>query len=131
MNNADKSAALARVAKGATVFFVGKAKVRIGKSVVHVRYCSSNATAPGKYKFNINPNTLSADYELWVCGSAEVYYLMPISFMRGIYDHPNAYVDRLHPEIRVVSVDTHAHTVTYATGGVNSTLKGYLCATLS
>ena len=102
----------------------------IGKSVVHVRYCSPNANAPGKFKFNINPNTLSADYELWVCGSAMVYYLMPISFMKGIYDTPNSYVDRRHPEILVVSVDTHAHTITYASGGVGSSLRGYLGTTL-
>jgi len=98
--------------------------------VVHVRYCSPNANAPVKFKFNINPNTLSADYELWVCGSATVYYLMPISFMQGIYDNPNSYIDRRNPEIRVVSVDTDSHTVTYASGGVSSSLRSYLGVTL-
>lgn len=130
MSDAEKNAALAKVAKGATVAPAGNAKVRIGKLVVHVHYCSPNANAPGKFKFNINPNTLSADYELWVCGSATVYYLMPISLMQGIYDNPDTYVDRRHPEIRVVSIDTHSHTVTYASGGVKSSLRGYLGATL-
>jgi hypothetical protein len=130
MTNAEKDAALKKIAKGVMVAAAGNAKVRIGKSVVHVRYCSPNASAPEKFKFNINPNTLSADYELWVFGSAMLYYLMPISFLRGIYDNPDTYVDRRHPEIRVVSVDTHSHTVTYATGGVKSNLRSYLGATL-
>jgi len=130
MNIAEKNAALTRIAKGKTIAPAGNAKVRIGKSVVHVRYCSPNANAPEKFKFNINPNTLSADYELWVCGSAAAYYLMPISLMQNIYDNPDSYVDRSHPEIRVVSVDTHLHTVNYASGGVKGSIKGYLCATL-
>jgi len=130
MSTIEKNAALAKIANGTAVASAGNAKARIGKSVVHVRYCSRNLSAPDKFKFNINPNTLSADYELWVCGSAALYYLMPIAFMRGIYDNPNTYIDRMHPEIRVVSVDANAHTVTYASGGVSSSLRGYLCATL-
>ena len=130
MSNTEKNAALAKVAKGAKFTPAGNAKVRIGKSEVHVRYCSPNAKASGKFKFNINPNTLSADYELWVCGSAKLYYLMPISFIRDIYENPNTYIDRRHPEIRVVSVDTHLHTVTYASGGVKSSLGKYFGATL-
>ena len=130
MSIAEKNEALTKIAKGETIAPAGNAKVRLGKSVVHVRYCSPNSNAPEKFKFNINPNTLSADYELWVCGSAAVYYLMPISLMQSIYDNPDTYVDRRHPEIRVVSVNTHLHTVTYASCGVKSSIKGYLCATL-
>lgn len=130
MNTTVKNAALAKVANGATVASVGNAKVRIEKSVVHVRYCSRNPSVPGKFKFNINPNTLSADYELWVCGNVALYYLIPIAFMRDIYGNPDTYIDRMHPEIRVVSVDANAHRVTYASGGVSSSLRGYLCATL-
>ncbi len=131
MSSAEKEGALAKIAKGLTVFPTGKAKVRIGGSTVHFRYCSPNAGAPGKFKFNINPNTLSADYELWVCGSADTYYLMPTSLMQEIYSDPNSYVDNAHPEIRVVSVDALKHTVTYATGGASRSLRSYLRATLS
>lgn len=126
VSKAEKDAALAKIANGAQTVSVGKSKFRVGRSVVHVRFCSENARAPEKFKFNINPNTLSADYELWVCGSAQTYYLMPVAFMREIYDNPSTYVDRMHPEIRVVSVDTGAHFVTFATGGVGATLKPYL-----
>jgi hypothetical protein len=130
VSDIEKNTALSKVARGATIAPAGNAKVRITKSVVHVRYCSANAKAPGKFKFNINPNTLSADYELWVCGNASVYYLMPISLMQDIYNNPGTYVDRRHLEIRVVTVDTHSNTVTYASGGVKSSLEAYLGATL-
>lgn len=130
MNAAEKKAALLAIASGSAISSLGKAKYRVGGSVVHVRFCSPNPRAPKRYKFNINPNTLSADYELWVCGSAALYYLMPISFIRGIYDEPNTYEDRRHPGIRVVSVDTASHTVTYASGGVGSSLRQYFGATI-
>lgn len=61
---------------------------------------------PPYYKFNINPNTLSADYELWICGSAGVWYLVPIDLIGRIYSDPAAYPDHRHPEIRVVSLNT-------------------------
>jgi hypothetical protein len=128
MSAAEKKSALLAIANGSSVLSLGKAKYRVGGSVVHVRFCSQSPSAPEKYKFNINPNTLSADYELWVCGSAALYYLMPVSFMRGIYDDPSTYEDRHHPGIKVVSVDTASHTVTYASGGVGSSLRQYLGA---
>lgn len=128
MSAAEKKSVLLAIGNGSSVLSLGKAKYRVGGSVVHVRFCSQSPRAPEKYKFNINPNTLSADYELWVCGSAALYYLMPVSFMRGIYDDPNTYEDRHHPGIKVVSVDTVSHTVTYASGGVGSSLRQYLGA---
>lgn len=114
------------VANGASISLVGRAKYRVSDSIVHVRFCSQNSSAPDKFKFNINPNTLSADYELWVCGSASTYYLMPVSVMQTIYDDPNTYQDRHHPGIKVVSVDISSRTVTYASGGVNLNVRQYL-----
>jgi hypothetical protein len=128
MSAAEKKSALLAIANGSGVSSLGKAKYRIGSSVVHVRFCSQSPRAPEKYKFNINPNTLSADYELWVCGSAAVYYLMPVSVRQKIYNDPNTYEDRHHPGIKVVSVDTASHTVTYASGWVNASLRQYLSA---
>jgi hypothetical protein len=130
MSAVEKKVALSKISNGAAIVSVGNAKVRIKNLVVHVRFCSRNLSAPGKFKFNINPNTLSADFELWICGSAVIYYLMPLEFMQGIYNNPDTYIDRMHPEIRVVSVDANVHTATYASGGVNTSLRDYLCASL-
>ena len=126
----EKTLAITKVARDRPVVPEGRAKWRIGGAVVHVRYCSPNPAVANRYKFNINPNTLSADYELWVCGSADTRYLMPISFLQGIYDRPDTYVDRTHPEIRVVSVDVDVHTVTFAAGGQGASLRPYHHAVL-
>ena len=131
MKEAEKAAAPATVAGGAAVMLVGRAKFQIGASLVHVRYCSGDKSKPGQFKFNINPNTLSADHELWVCANASVYYLMPVLLMRRIYNDPNAYIDRMHQEIRIVSVNAETHTVTCASGATVKSLRCYLCAALA
>jgi hypothetical protein len=123
---AEKRVALAAVANGAPYLPAGRAKYRIGAEIVHVRFCSAYSGAPSKFKFNINPNTLSATYELWICGSAAIYYLMPISFVKGIYENPFTYPDRQHPGIKVVSVDAHTHSVTFASGGTSASLRTFL-----
>ena len=125
MSTIQKQAALKTLANGASIAPTGNAKFRVGNCIVHVRLCSRSARSPEKYKFNINHNTLSAEYELWICGSAQTYYLMPMSFLREIYDSPSTYEDRHHPGIKVVSVDTGMHSVQYARGGVSASLKPY------
>jgi len=85
VSKTEKYSALAKIANGKPASSIVKSKFRIDDTVVHVRYCSTNMKAPEKYKFNINPNTLLADYEMWICGSATTYYLMPVAFMREIY----------------------------------------------
>ena len=126
MSDNEKVKALMKLSGGKDIISVGKSKYCVENTVVHVRFCSENLNSPRKYKFNINPNTLSANYELWICGSANTYYLMPVSLMRGIYENPCTYIDRAHPQIRVVSVDTDSHWVTYAKGGLGVSLRKYL-----
>ncbi len=95
----------------------GPSNYWVGHKKVHARFCQTNDRSPQLFKFNINPNTLEADYELWICGEVGLFYLLPISVMKSIYDDPNAYLDYHHPEIRVVSVDVAKDKVTYKTGG--------------
>lgn len=108
----------------------GRTKYLIAHDVIHVRFCSADSFGSSRYKFNINPNTLSADYEVWICNNADTYYLVPMRLMRHIYDDPKTYVDRRHPEIRVVSVNASTNIVTYATGGKIIDLTPYLRRTL-
>ncbi len=95
----------------------GPSNYWVGHKKVHARFCRTNDRSPHLFKFNINPNTLEADYELWICGGVGLFYFLPISVMQGIYDDPNAYPDYHHPEIRVVSVDGAKDKVIYKTGG--------------
>ena len=105
----------------------GREMYRCGKNVIHARYCSPG---DGKYKFNINPNTLRADYELWICGSATNWYLIPIELIKFMYNHSDAYIDRHHPEIRVVGVDPDHHQAAYAKPSIKIDIEPYLCLML-
>ena len=125
-----KRVVLQRIAGELQPVALGRAKFRIGTSTIHVRFCSENQASPTKYKFNINPNTLSADHEVWICGSSNWFYLAPISAMNHMYNHPDSYPDRLHPEITVVSLDTSGHRVTYALGGQTLDFSPYFQATV-
>ena len=111
-NDALKRSVLARVAPGAEWRVSGQTSYVSAAGRVHARYKSR-----GPYSFNINPATLKADYELWICGASDTYYLLPIAVVKSMYEHPDAYVDAHHPEIRVVSIDTASHRATYAAGG--------------
>jgi hypothetical protein len=120
--------ALTQAFKGVRPFFIGRSKYKLNQKTVHVRFCTEEKGRSTKFKYNINPNSLSADFELWVCGSASTYYLMPVELMQAIYKDPDTYIDRAHPEIRVVSVDTSSHKVNYARGGKFRSVSPYLNA---
>ena len=102
----------------------GRGKFRIGTTLVHIRY-KSKASHGTSYPYNINPNTLRADYELWICGDRDGWYLIPISVIREMYEDPQAYVDRRHPEIRVATLDVASHSVIYGSGGQRISFSAY------
>lgn len=129
-NETIKVEVLRRVSAGERWFSAGKAKVKVGRFVLHVRYCSPDRSNSARYKFNINPNSLNADYELWICGDAGHYYLVPNTLIREMYDDPSAYPDQHHADVRVVSVHRGTHTVTYATGGKSADLSEFFCIRL-
>lgn len=120
-----KRAVLQALAVEQPVVGAGRSKVRIGGAVVHVRFCSANAAAPEKFKFNINPNSLAADFELWICGEESRYYLAPITVIHQMHRHPESYPDRHHPNITIVSLDASTHRVTYARGGEAMDFRPY------
>jgi hypothetical protein len=123
-----KDEILRRVSSGQRWFPVGMAKFKVGNRLIHVRYCSADKSNSVRYKFNINPNSLVSDYELWICGDVDHYYLIPNPLIRDIYADPSAYPDKRHSEIRVVSVNAGSHIATYATGGKFVDLSTFLCA---
>ena len=125
MNDAPKAAVLEQIAGGTRWRAEGQTNYRFPAGLVHARFKTS-----GPFSFNVNPATLRADYELWICGGPAVYYLLPQSVVRGMYEHPEAYVDARHPEIRVVSVDVDRHRATFARGGETLDLRPYFKASL-
>ncbi|MCA1565537.1 MAG: hypothetical protein LC803_07850 [Acidobacteria bacterium] len=129
--NADlKRSVIDRIVASDVWHETGVANFRTDGHNFHIRYCSPKDAAGSRYSFGINPNTLTADYEVWVCGLYEQYYLLPITVIQFIYEDPDAYTDKRHPEIRVVSVDLQNHSATYAAGGRSLNIEEYFQATL-
>ena len=120
---------LQKIAVGRDVTPMQKYKWRVQDRVVHVRYCS-RAKSGGAFPFNINPNTLTADFEVWICGNFSIYYLFPMTLIRQIYEDPKAYVDRRHPEIRVAEVNPSNHRLLFGQGGKALDASSYFQTTL-
>src|SRR5947209_4003869 len=87
-----KSAALGAIGEDSKWKPEGQSSFRFPQGLVHTRFKTS-----GPFSFNLNPATLRADYELWICGDPKVYYLLPITRIREMYHHPDAYIDNHHP----------------------------------
>lgn len=124
-NEQIKESVLERVSAGTSRSRVGRSLHRAGTRVVHVRYCSTDSARSTHYKFNINPTTLIAHYELWICGSANSYFLIPMHVLKHVYEHPAAYPDRYHAGYRVVSVDLDNSLMLWGRGGRRTDLAPY------
>lgn len=124
-----KAEVVKHLAAGAQITQLPKGKLKIGSAVVHVRFTTRAKGKGVVWSFNINPNTLTADFELWICGSSATYYLIPKATVRKIYDDPAAYTDYTHPEIRVADISAVTHLCTYGRGrsiSLVSYFKGHL-----
>lgn len=108
----------------------GRAKFSVNGTIIHVRYCRPPKSGRPLYKFNINPNTLTSDYELWICGNVNSYYLIPRGIIEQMYKDPDAYVDKHHEEIRIISVNAKNESAIYARKGKSLNLKQYFKATV-
>lgn len=124
-NKLTKQAVIEQIFKGAAWRQSGRSIVTDGKQEIHIRYCP-----PPTYKFNINPNTLRADHELWICGSQNLWYLIPMIEIDRIYNDPLGYQDNHHPNIRVVSVYDNRDEVMYAKGAKTLDISLYRMGTL-
>ena len=115
-NTPIKHAVLDRISQGKGWRSSGRSMYSINDVTVHLRHCSYRVHS----LFNINPNTLRAAYEVWICGHKvddHVYFLIPIETIRKMYDDPHAYPDRRHRKIRVVSVIAEKNEAVFASGG--------------
>jgi hypothetical protein len=109
-----KEQVLQHLADGRSVVRLPKAKAKIGQNVIHIRFTAKGKRGGPVWSFGINPNTITADYELWVCGSPGIYYLIPQATVREMYDDPKGYPDKAHKGIRVADVNTKTHECKYA-----------------
>ena len=109
----------------------GQSKWKVSGKIIHIRFCSRPAADGATFGYNINPNTLSSDYEVWICARAEIYYAIPIVVIKRIYSDPGAYVDRWHPEMRVAHVHTGTHHATFSSSSSGLDFTAYFRGVLS
>jgi hypothetical protein len=120
VNEPIKETVLRQIAGEKSYAFESGVTWKVGDSKVHVRYATGRG---GRFRFNLNPSTMRADYEVWICGKPERYYLIPHSVVREMHEHHRRYQDRQHPELTVVSVDVNNHRAQYARGGIKRGLR--------
>jgi hypothetical protein len=108
----------------------GPGMYEVDGQVIHARFCGVIKGRPDRYGFNINPTSLKAPWELWVCGDSAIWYLLPHAEVRRIYDDPDAYVASAMPKHRVVSLETRGNMLAVARGGKKLDISGYRNAVL-
>jgi hypothetical protein len=128
MNQQAKKEVLSSVAGQHACKPYGRAKWKVGGNIVHVRFRSDPDLDGVSYFYNINPNTLTANFELWICGDSSKYYLIPIDHIRTIYHNPEAYGDSWHQEMRVAHINTLNHKASFSRDGNTLDFAPYFCA---
>jgi len=108
-------------------FRTGRATYDVWSFNVHVRFCSKQLPEKEQYWFNINSNTLRADFEVWICGGQDSFYVMPTEVIRDMYEDPDSIVDSTYPDFRVVTVFVEDHEVLYAKPGVRMKIEKFYC----
>ncbi|GJQ60959.1 MAG: hypothetical protein SCALA702_00120 [Melioribacteraceae bacterium] len=85
----------------------------------------SRPSSGSKYPFNINPGTLAAEFEILLFGEHNWAYIVPIKVLENMYEHPEAYIDNHHPNIRIYTMDAVSGEATYAKGGLKIDFSNY------
>jgi len=110
----------------------GKSKWEVSGNVIHMRFCSNSNKDGCTYVYNINPNTLNAHFEVWICGNSSRYYFIPIPIIKQIYTDPEGFVDKQHQNMRVVHINTSTHKVNFSRTKNNEIdFNEYFCAVLN
>ncbi len=108
----------------------GRSKWRVEDKIVHVKFRTRAKAGGTIYSFNISPNSLEADYEVWICGTAASYYLIPTVEIEAIYHTLGTYVDSWHPDLCVVDINLSDHRVKYSSLAEHKDFSLYFNQTL-
>ena len=80
--------------------------------------------------FNINDSLLAADYEVYVCGSHNLYYMVPVELIRQMHTDPSAMPDHTHPGYTIVDVHPTKDEIIFGKGGKSLSIVKHRNATL-
>ena len=104
--------------------------VSIDGQLIHYRFCTGSGR--NRFPFNISPTTLTAKYEVWICGNANCYYLIPIEVIGEIYKDEDTYKNKAHGQenLRTMTVHTDTNVVKHGRNGKNKQIAQYLNKTI-
>lgn len=112
----EKRNALRKIAGDRPIARMPRATVMIGRQTVHAQFSAAPKTAPDTWSFHVNKNILLADFDVWVCGTGESYYLVPKDASREIYNAADGWSDSAHPDVKLVEIDRQSHICVYRAG---------------
>jgi hypothetical protein len=128
-----KETVLTKIANGQPISWQPKSKAKIGEKVFHYRLKNFAANGSDKFPFNINPNTLTADFEVWICGSENTFFTVPIEIIKEIYNDPDTYTNSNENQgnIKTLTVDSYHNIVKYGRNGKQISLKNFRNKTIT
>ena len=100
---------LLKIANGRRINYLPSSFAEINGVLIHCRFKSNDKIGSSRYPFNINQATLRAKYELWVCDMS-CYYLIPIDIIKGMYNDPDAYINKTPGQESMRTITAHADT---------------------
>lgn len=128
-----KETVLNKIADGQQISRLPKSKAKIGDKIFHYRLKSFAANGSDKFPFNINPNTLTADFEVWICGSENTFYTVPIKTIKEIYNDPDTYTNSNENQgnIKTLTFDSYYNIAKYGRNRKQISLKDFENQTIS
>ncbi len=101
---------------------IGNVTYEIEGKSYHIKMVTGNKS---KYPFNINNTVLKADFEIYICGSSELYYVIPINVIKMMHEDPAAMPDNTHPGYTVIDVHPNEDKIIYGTHGKSIDISSY------
>lgn len=116
MKSTDKyrDAVLQKIAGGKCYTKSGTVTYKIDSKYYHIKVKTGHLL---RYPFNINPSVLAADFEVYVCGTDLLYYLIPVEIIKELHSDPSAMPDHRYPGYTIIDVCPGEDLIKYGTGG--------------
>ena len=117
-----RNVVLEKIAGGRSYTKSGQVTYKIDGKHYHIKVKTGQLT---KYPFNINPTVLAADFEVYVCGTDLLYYLLPVDLIKEMHSDPSAMPDYRNPVYTVIEVCPGEDEIKYGTGGKSLKIAKY------
>lgn len=125
--NAYRKTVLRKIAGDRTFKKMGPVTYEIEGKRFHIKVKTGQLK---KYPFNINDTVLTADYEVYVCGTDALYYMVPIDLVKTMHADPAAMPDYRNPGYTIIDIYPDEEQIIYGTGGKSLNVSKYRNAAL-